>query len=640
VNKKNKNIIASESDTVSKVEILNNSGSSLPKLGDWCWIKTKNYCGEKQKYVTSDMFGCVQKIGSNYYSFRSVEFESGGYESVRIHIEKMLKLVRIEKKADEYISKKISYFQDKVNHYLDRIQTESKRLGLKKTNALNHKESSLNTEKSNQLSVISGESDLEEYENKLVEFKNNGLPHLQKKLKENIKNVSNWMSANTLGLQAQANLINSNIADIDDKIFNVKLYGGLGEYIITFNDGKLAPLSEKIHIMQRRLYMDEECLVSYKSGGMEFTDIPKFTEWLLKEENLNRIFPFQKCIVAFKVRRNEKLRTWINIGDIFSNRTKKLNDARTFLFVRNGESLFCVDADLEFDDIIFPDLNEFNPTQPVYCKMWSSRTVERSVSESCYLDMLNKNQVNDYEWELFNDDSVYYDEMNEYFINRMKKYNRIAYVLQGLLDRTEVLHPHVDIQAWKPASFEKHIKLVYDSDRALNSGDKPDFKAYWKKCNRSINIDSVVCGQKNYWTEKETKKENERRERRFGWDCREITNFRPVGNFGPFEVSKISKLYKSSNCVGFTWKKHRIIQSFCKSKYINSSLKVPIEKIFNISAYKLGDYKRFFNDPRTRQEYLQWAYFLLSAEDYHNGLIELKEPDSDPEDDEDLYWRY
>jgi hypothetical protein len=45
--------------------------------------------------------------------------------------------------------------------------------------------------------------------------------------------------------------------------------------------------------------------------------------------------------------------------------------------------------------------------------------------------------------------------------------------------------------------------------------------------------------------------------------------------------------------------------------------------LLNVSAYKPGDYKRFFSDPRTRKEYLKWAPLMLAAEDYHAGVLEL-----------------
>jgi hypothetical protein len=48
-------------------------------------------------------------------------------------------------------------------------------------------------------------------------------------------------------------------------------------------------------------------------------------------------------------------------------------------------------------------------------------------------------------------------------------------------------------------------------------------------------------------------------------------------------------------------------------------MEVPIGEVFNVSAYTPGDYRQFFEDPRTRRDYLQWAPILLAAEEYHAG---------------------
>ena len=46
-------------------------------------------------------------------------------------------------------------------------------------------------------------------------------------------------------------------------------------------------------------------------------------------------------------------------------------------------------------------------------------------------------------------------------------------------------------------------------------------------------------------------------------------------------------------------------------------------RLFNVSAYKPGDFHMFFDDPRTREEYLEWAPLLLSAEEYHAGRMKV-----------------
>jgi len=56
--------------------------------------------------------------------------------------------------------------------------------------------------------------------------------------------------------------------------------------------------------------------------------------------------------------------------------------------------------------------------------------------------------------------------------------------------------------------------------------------------------------------------------------------------------------------------------------------------VINADAYTAGDYRIFFNDPRTRADYLEWAPLLLAAEDYAHNKVPLSErPDPDAEYD-------
>lgn len=60
----------------------------------------------------------------------------------------------------------------------------------------------------------------------------------------------------------------------------------------------------------------------------------------------------------------------------------------------------------------------------------------------------------------------------------------------------------------------------------------------------------------------------------------------------------------------------------------------PLDELFNVTAYTPGDFHLFFDDPRTRAEYMQWAPFLLSAEDYHAGKVKVREFDNNAGDEE------
>ncbi len=57
-----------------------------------------------------------------------------------------------------------------------------------------------------------------------------------------------------------------------------------------------------------------------------------------------------------------------------------------------------------------------------------------------------------------------------------------------------------------------------------------------------------------------------------------------------------------------------------KDEEINCNLVIPSDAVLNVSAYKPGMFKQFFNDPRTRADYLKWAPLLLRAEEWHHKI--------------------
>ena len=88
--------------------------------------------------------------------------------------------------------------------------------------------------------------------------------------------------------------------------------------------------------------------------------------------------------------------------------------------------------------------------------------------------------------------------------------------------------------------------------------------------------------------------------------------YKPPGNPGPEKIGQAEKVMLRAKKARFSW--HR--EAKHDFRMIPDSITVPFEKLLNVSAYQKGDYKRFFEDPRTRQEYLKWAPYLLAAEDY------------------------
>lgn len=249
------------------------------------------------------------------------------------------------------------------------------------------------------------------------------------------------------------------------------------------------------------------------------------------------------------------------------------------------------------------------------------------------------------DYEPFDPSTVYYDDIAKMVADEIKRHNRLALVLQGLLDRSPILHPHPPWQIWKPEDFSEALGLVYDDSRVLTDGEKPDFFDYRQRLNRSLKTGSVTVGQQVKWEIEQAEKENARQER--DWRIRNPSyykRFKPSGNPGPGKLTVVEKFQKKARRCKYAWMRERkrgvydvpVGQTMYPA--IQTSWFCHECEVMNVDAYKPGDFRQFFNDPRTRAEYLKWAPFLLIAEEYHAGNLKPNSLAQSIAQKEDLEW--
>ena len=197
-------------------------------------------------------------------------------------------------------------------------------------------------------------------------------------------------------------------------------------------------------------------------------------------------------------------------------------------------------------------------------------------------------------------------------------------MLQGLLDRSPVLHPHPPWQLWTPEGFGSALELVYDASRALVAGEAPDFEAYRTRLNASLVAGSITVGQDPLWLAIERQKEYDRHAHQRGSGQYYLTHWHPDGNPGPGTLAQVAHHARRTSQCTFAWLRER--QTEPRGEPIRTTFTCPDDQLLNVSAYTPGDFRIFFDDPRTREEYLQWAPLLLEAEEYHAGNREIEPP--------------
>jgi hypothetical protein len=625
------------------------------EVGQWYWLHhetgPRDHETDKQTFVWT--FCCITHLGSNFAKVTSCQGKS-----FRIHYEEFFDDLIWVPNAQEVIDGYLSHHHSNLHLLMREMQAITSRLGVAPSREL--QASSAETQALS--TSLSGQS-YGDYKSALIKAQKEELPAIFERIKAEHEELAKWMSAQLVPMQAQATQLEKVTDSIESRIFNVELYAGLVEQIEQIKDGDPAPLTMPVTLIQRRHYMDEECLAHYETGGMQFRHIQAFDKWVARGDNFERLLPFPRCIVAFRVRHYDMVRETRDLAAFIELMVEREQDRRTFLYIRNGDQLFRMSTHIDFGHHLFPDIerDKLNNGTRLWADLsgsvihgiitdhdykervmaWEERvaTNERRRAEwQAARDALTEEErEKDFKWRWFHEDiglyfdkenytpfdksSVYFDDIKKYMQDQIDAHNRIALVLQGLLDRSLVLHPHPPWQLWTNEGFNQALHLIYDDSRALTPGEAPDFESFRAKLNKSITVGSVTIGQQAVWEEAEVEKSPDRR-----WRYRPHTNPGPghiatvVSRRGKnvrYEwVRKSNKAKKrwepNPNKPGWGW--NRRDYADVKAHYL-----CPIEHVLNISAYMPGDFKQFFDDPRTRADYIKWAPFLLAAEEWHAG---------------------
>jgi hypothetical protein len=646
---------------------------TAPKVGRWYWFtetvsKTVGWQDEPDgdgedvpinAESTERHFVCVVRIGSNYAKIQSLGHERHGSESsesCRVHLDDFADRCTFVPNPEQVIAEHTRRHQETIVALMQEVRDVTARLAITPGLGLPGGP----TETQSLALTLARDQPASEYKTALTVAKEKTLPELFERIKGEHAVMARWMSAPLIPMKAAAAAMEPAIAAVEDRLFSVELYAGLCEEIVQLKKGEPAPLQEKIRIFQRRAYMDEECLAAYETGGMDFKSLKEFDRWLCKPAQLDRLLPFQRCILAFQVRRNRKDRKAETIAGYFHIQDEEALDKLTFLYIRNGGRVYRLGTEIDFDTQLFPDRRSEDASGKLYARKhdaWEDR--DNAKSRSWYIR--SEHEVDamsaEYEqrlrnWKIkiksvpkkerwhsehdrpknrsenfrpFDSTNVYYDDIAASIVADVKRHNRLVLVLQGILDRSEALHPHPPWSLWRQDSFQTAIELVYDDDRVLTPGDRPDFEAYRTQCNSLVKIGSVMLGQESIWSRIEASREaqQERRSSRgFGGRSYTPEHYFPPGNPGPGKFAHAAAV-KGKTCT-FQWVKRRHGHEYDNSPDpdhpgVGCKLTLATDKLFNVDAYKPGDFRIFFTDPRTRAEYLRWAPILLEAEEYHAG---------------------
>lgn len=258
------------------------------------------------------------------------------------------------------------------------------------------------------------------------------------------------------------------IKKLNRLIYSIELYLGINEELNQFGIGMPAPAEDPICFRQRLLYMDVEMGDPCDDlKGIDFNDIERFDEWLMKPNtywgklNYELLIPESKCVVIFKVREKDKEYSenpWINFN---MNQGNHL----TYVLIRNGENIYRIYADIKIGPKLFPDQEELNTL----------------------VDKMNG------EWKP-NDGSHVWDSDKEKAEDEIERYKLNMILLQGIIERTPCFPEHSQTTSiFNPAGYEGKIRFIYDATLStqLPSG-VPTFSEWQKIVSEGIEEGSRI----------------------------------------------------------------------------------------------------------------------------------------------------
>lgn len=568
------------------------------QVGDWYWVVDDS----PREGEPPEVLMCVNHIGSNYVGF-TAHCDRGTMHE-RIHFSDFFSKCRREDNWRDIIQKRLDDARKAIADKTRELIEAGRSLCL-----LPDKTVQAEPEHDSFLPAVAN-VDLDAHKASLVKLRDS-MPEISKEIKELGESCATHAKNAMLPELLKLEEVKSALGIVDDRIFTVELYCGLQEQVCQIADGEPAPRDERIAIRQLMLYMDEETLFDYADGGMDYTKLEDFDKWVVKPQNLNRILPEPRGIVAFRVRRYRKDRGECkNLLEAFIRVAEDAADMRTYLLIRNGQKVFRIASTVDFAPRLIPLVDEIGEAQFRKKQSWWDE------------------QKKDNPPEIVGPESVRFDDHVKDLDDKLKHYNRVVILLQGLLDRSTVFHPHGFINLTKASDMEAFVRLVRDEETGL-SCNKLDWEPYRQQVNTSL--------RKGCWVLIDRNEPNIAEQYYYGSHERRSAPRRGYWANKMPRLCEVESVGRDRMHVRVRWPRGQVRGRWKYSREIGKDIWetdtdkmchewVEMKYVFNASGYNPGDYRMFLCDHALKGRYLEWAWYLLRSEDFHRDIRNGNEP--------------
>lgn len=282
--------------------------------------------------------------------------------------------------------------------------------------------------------------------------------------------------------QAKADEMTAMVEKLEAVVQMVNLYLGRDEQITRLRDGKKAADGTQITLRQSVLYMDEECALA-ESHGIDFEEIEKFDQWLLaKPEHLTQVMPEAKGIVVLQVRRNAKEYDYErnDVAAALDAAQRNRENMKSYWLIRNGERLHRLWTDVSVGPRLIPKDDELD-------HFFFERRYDHKKGTSV-------------ETPLRPGSKEYYEAMERANAHR-RHYMRLMLVVQGILDRTQLLTPYKDgsrLNLLDPSTWDGQLRFLRDEEGTLTDG-RPSFDSWLSAVNKELRHGLRIVGNYPTW---------------------------------------------------------------------------------------------------------------------------------------------
>lgn len=284
---------------------------------------------------------------------------------------------------------------------------------------------------------------------------------LQESMLEKQERLMGFIEEKKAFMMAKVEAMNAMVKKVQDVVWAINVYVGTDEDIKQLKEGQPAPETEKVHVRQARLFMDEELAIRDDQGGMDFQDLDTFDKWIVHPEHLQQILPEQRGIVALRVRRDDKKYSDRAIENELLNKNNRV----TYILARNGENLYRIWSSLDVEDVLFPRREEFSDI------------------------------FMDYDGSALKPGTVKYENAMKSADENRKHYMRMVLFLQGIFDRTNFFHPFAKpgVNITNRQECADVIEFIHDAEMQLSDG-RPAYDDWLAELNSKLTVGSRIVG--------------------------------------------------------------------------------------------------------------------------------------------------